>query len=207
MIDPARIVRFPDLPQDTYLVRGWCSPALGPVVVSETLALMRAQLTFRHGWPGRADRSHTMARFGDANVTYDYRGKAKPVHPWTPGLTVVNDLITADLGWRANCCCVNTYAPDGDLFPHNDSKYIPQLGPDPTIVSVSFGATRRFNLLQVNAVRRRTGLTVSVALGDGDLFVMSGACDRGWLHGIASEPGVTGNRTSLTFRQHLITDN
>jgi len=198
------------VPGCAFLLPGFLSPddcaLLGPRLVDETYPKWVAQMTLNRGWPARVDKGHTMARFGDPGVTYDYKGKPKPVHPFTPALDAVRSRVAAALAWAPNCVVLNTYAPASGLYPHRDGAYIPQLGPAPVIASVSFGATRTFLLHPADpATNKRTkgAAPASVALSQGDLLVMHGECDRLFHHSIPEEPGATGTRISLTFRRHL----
>lgn len=90
--------------------------------------------------------------------------------PWTPSLLSLKHAVEERLSWSPNCGVVNLYQPAGDLYPHRDSQYIPQLGSRPTIASVSFGATRTmiFHPLDAKGKRRKDGL-VEVKIHAGDL--------------------------------------
>ena len=145
-----------------------------------------------------------MGRWGDEGVTYSYKDAAKAVTPWTPGLLRLKEAVAGRLMWKPNCGVVNVYGPTGSLYPHRDGMYIPQLGENPTIASVSFGAARTmtFHPLDAKGKRLKEGL-VDVRLEPGDLFVMHGDCDAKWHHSIAEEPGSEGLRLSVTFRRHL----
>ncbi len=198
------------VPNCAFLVPGFLSPAesaqLGPQVISETYPRWVAQMTLSRGWPARVDKGHTMARFGDPGVTYDYKGKPKPVYPFTPGLDAVRQRVAAALAWSPNCVVVNSYLPASGLYPHRDGAYIPQLGDAPVIAAVSFGATRTFLLHPaVPATNKRVkgAAPVAVSLSDGDMLVMHGDCDRLFHHSIPEEPQAAGTRVSLTFRRHL----
>lgn len=192
------------IPGAVALVPKWLSDddadLLHALISIETSPLMRTQLAYGNGRP-QWDGGHKMARFGDEGVSYSYRGKAKPMHAMPKTLDDVRHRIAAFLGWRANCCVVNTYAPKSGLYPHSDGKYIPELGVEPVIVSVSFGATRSFILHPFDGKKRSTDV-INVPLSHGDLMVMHGRCDSGFHHSITAEPNALGDRLSLTFRLH-----
>lgn len=198
------------IPGCAFLVPGFLCPgacvALGPQVITETYDRWLTQMTFNRGWPARIDKGHAMARFGDHGVTYTYKDKPKPMYPFTPGLDTVRSQVALALGWVPNCVVVNSYQPSSGLYTHRDGSYIPQLGDTPIIVSVSFGATRTFNLFPADPTtnkRIKGAKPVSIKLAAGELFVMHGECDRVFHHGIPEEPHVHGTRLSLTFRRHL----
>lgn len=208
VLPPRAQVIVPDM---AFIVKSWLAPEvcalLGPAIAVETLPRMRSQMTYNKGWPARVDKGHCMARFGDPGINYTYKGKPKPMYDLTPSLLVVRTELMRTVAWNPNCVVVNTYAPESGLYPHRDGNYIPQLGDTPTIASVSFGTTRTFNLFPCDPVtnKRIKGVSpISIPLGDGDLFVMYGQCDRQYHHGIPEEVDAVGTRLSLTFRRHLI---
>ena len=76
---------------------------------------------------------------------------------------------------------------------HADDE--PELGVDPVIASLSFGATRTL------AMRRRDGsYRASVDLQDGDLMVMAGATQTLWVHRVPKVRRPVSPRVNLTFR-------
>ena len=199
VIVPGCAFLFPKFVADSHV---W-----GPQVVMETYPWWVAQMTLSRGWPARVDKGHTMARFGDPGVPYTYKDKPKPMYPFTQALSVIRQRLVDALAWTPNCVVVNSYEPGSGLYPHRDGSYIPQLGDTPVIASVSFGATRTFTLhpADPNTNKRRKGAqSVNVVLGDGDLLVMHGQCDRSFHHSIPEEPTAEGMRVSLTFRRHLL---
>lgn len=212
------------VPGMAFIIRSWLprdwATALTEQIVEETYDKWRGQLKFGSRGGRFFDRGHTMSRFGDAGITYSFKGRPKPVHPMTDGINAVRGALSRSrifegnvLGdptdaigsWYPNCCVLNTYEPTSSLYPHRDSTYIPQLGRDPIIASVSFGCTRTFRLVPHDAVTGKyvkSKKTIDIELAHGDLFVMHGACDSNYKHGIPEEPERTGTRLSLTFRRH-----
>jgi alkylated DNA repair dioxygenase AlkB len=76
---------------------------------------------------------------------------------------------------------------------HSDDE--PELGPRPTIASVSLGARRRFLLRH-----RASGLRWSVELGEGDLLVMRDESQSDYRHAVPKTMRALGPRMNLTFR-------
>lgn len=195
------------VPGAVHLVKGWLEPAradeFGRAIVDETFHRWVGQL--KYGKSGRFfDRGHTMSRFGDPGVTYSFKGKPKPMYEMTPSLVALKELVSETLAWAPNCVVINSYAPGSGLYPHRDGQYIPQLGINPVIAAVSFGATRTFLLHRWDpVVGKRLPDPVALSLGHGDLVVMHGTCDTDYQHSIPEEPHVVGTRVSLTFRRHL----
>lgn len=66
---------------------------------------------------------------------------------------------------------------------------------NPVIAIVSVGAPRPFRLRP-----RGGGQSLSWSLGNGDLFIMGGACQHLWEHTVPKVRLTTGPRLSITFR-------
>jgi alkylated DNA repair dioxygenase AlkB len=76
---------------------------------------------------------------------------------------------------------------------HSDNE--PELGPRPTIASVSLGDRRRFVLRH-----RKSGARWSWNLGYGDLLVMRDESQSDYAHAIPKTSRPVGPRMNLTFR-------
>ena len=76
---------------------------------------------------------------------------------------------------------------------HADNE--PELGPNPTLASVSFGAERRFDLRH-----RISNEKVQIVLPHGSILVMSGETQSHWMHAIAKTKKVREPRVNLTYR-------
>ncbi len=70
---------------------------------------------------------------------------------------------------------------------------------NPVIAIVSVGAPRPLRL-RPRRDRGGRGPSQSWALGNGDLFVMGGACQHDWEHAVPKVSHSTGPRLSITFR-------
>ena len=196
------------VPGKVALIKGWIPEDFATryalAIVDETFNRWVGQLKF--GKRGRFfDKGHTMSRFGDSGVTYSFKGKPKLMYPMTETLSLLQKGIAHTLGWHPNCCVINSYAPDSSLYPHRDGQYIPQLGANPVIVAVSFGATRTFSLHPWDHAKGKRNINgvINLKLGHGDMVIMHGSCDTDFQHSIPEEPEVVGQRISLTFRKHI----
>jgi alkylated DNA repair dioxygenase AlkB len=90
----------------------------------------------------------------------------------------------------------NYYRNERDsMGMHADDE--PELGEEPTIVSMSFGATRTFVLKHKS---RRDVPIVRLPLLSESILVMKGATQKHWLHGIEKKTRAHGPRINLTFR-------
>jgi alkylated DNA repair dioxygenase AlkB len=132
------------------------------------------------------------AWYGEAS--YRYAGLTLQPLPMTPLLAGLRTAVEAATGHRYNSVLLNYYRDGADsMGMHSDDE--PELGPQPVIASLSFGATRRFVLRH-----KRTGQTVKIDLTDGSLLLMAGDLQHNWLHGINKTTKPTGPRINLTFR-------
>jgi alkylated DNA repair dioxygenase AlkB len=128
-------------------------------------------------------------------ASYTYSGLTLAPLPFTPLLQAIRAAAEAATGHRYNSVLLNYYRDGRDsMGMHADDE--PELGPEPAIASVSFGATRAFVLRH-----RRTGRTVKLDLTDGSLLFMGGTLQRHWLHGINKTARALGPRVNLTFRR------
>jgi alkylated DNA repair dioxygenase AlkB len=81
---------------------------------------------------------------------------------------------------------------------HSDDE--PELGAEPTIVSMSFGATRVF------VMKHKTNKDIApvrIPLSNGSVLIMKGATQQHWVHGIEKKKTHIGPRVNLTFR-HIV---
>ena len=129
---------------------------------------------------------------GDA--AYTYSGLRLEPQPFTPLQQEIRAAVEAVSGRRFNSVLLNYYRDGRDsMGMHSDNE--PELGAQPAIASVSFGAERTF-ALQHKLSRQRLRL----ALTDGSLLLMAGTLQENWTHGINKIARPVGPRVNLTFR-------
>lgn len=133
------------------------------------------------------------------SLGYRYSGQTLEPRAPTPSTEALLDRVNAHAGAAFNHVLVNRYRDGADsIGMHADDE--PELGRDPLVATLSLGATRRFLL---KPRRRHLGAGHALSLGAGSLLVMGGTCQRHYVHGVPREPGVGGERISLTFRRLL----
>jgi alkylated DNA repair dioxygenase AlkB len=143
-------------------------------------------------WGKRHLQPRLTAWYGEA--AYRYSGKRFESQPFTPLQLLLKDAVEQACGRRFNSVLLNYYRDQNDSMGfHSDDES--ELGPQPAIASLSFGAPRTFILKH-----KRLPRTVKLALGDGNLLLMAGATQANWRHGINKERQVSGPRINLTFR-------
>lgn len=133
--------------------------------------------------------------FTNTGVNYVYSGITRTPYVMTPLLNDIMNSCTLKSGAQYNSVLVNLYRDGSDSVSwHSDNEAVN--GSEPTIASVSLGATRRFDLRH-----KESGETVRVDLEDGSLLVMSGLSQHCWVHQIAKTKTKVGPRINLTFRR------
>ena len=115
-----------------------------------------------------------------------------PIPSWLMDLKWV---LEDHLKTKFNFILAAQYRDEKDSISyHSDDEYF--LGYNPTIASISVGATKTFYLKHKN-----TKQVEKFNLNNGDLFVMKNNCQRDYLHSVPKN--IAGKRFSLTFRNAL----
>ena len=143
---------------------------------------------------------HRMPRLtawhGDPHCNYTYSGVVNEPLAWTPALLTIKDRIEQLLHpAKFNCVLLNFYRDGHDKMGwHSDDEK--ELGPNPNIASVSFGATRRFDFKH----KTDTNNKFSVELHSGSVLLMKGDMQHHWLHQLPAQKRIKEPRINLTFR-------
>lgn len=125
---------------------------------------------------------------------YTYSGLRLAPAPFSPLVCDIKNAVEAMTGRRFNSVLLNYYRNERDsMGMHSDDE--PELGSQPAIASVSFGATRTF-ILRHKILRQ----TLKLDLTPGSLLLMSGTTQSHWSHGINKSTRTMGPRVNLTFR-------
>ncbi|MDT8409351.1 MAG: alpha-ketoglutarate-dependent dioxygenase AlkB [Wenzhouxiangellaceae bacterium] len=132
---------------------------------------------------------------GDHGVRYRYSGATFNADPWHPAVAELCRRLNAQTGQRFNSVLLNRYRDGRDSMGwHADDE--PELGRNPTIVSISVGARRRFVLRRRKCPAERFEL----APEHGSLMIMSGDLQHNWQHQVPKTARPVGERFNLTFR-------
>lgn len=147
-------------------------------------------------WGKRHPQPRLVAWFGDPGTDYTYSGISLRPEPWTPRLEEIRSKIEHAAQSRFNSVLLNYYRDNRDsMGMHSDDE--PELGPRPTIASLSLGECRT---LIFKSKRANPPLTRKLRLESGSLLVMAGDTQANWKHGIEKEAAPCGGRINLTFR-------
>ena len=136
------------------------------------------------------------AWFGNPGVNYKYSGIEHKAKPWFPLLEDIRTQGQMASGVIFNSVLVNRYRDENDSVAwHADDE--PELGAAPTIGSLSFGASRKFQLREKN----KRGKIFNLFLHHGDLLIMHPPTQQHWLHCVPKSRSKTSERINLTFRE------
>lgn len=135
------------------------------------------------------------AWYGDPGKTYSYSGITMKALDWTQSLLIIKQRIETVAPAVFNSALLNQYRNNLDSMGwHRDNEK--ELGPDPVIGSVSFGASRIFQFRHYLDKK----VMISRELTHGSLLLMHGQTQHSWEHRVAKQGKEAGARINLTFR-------
>lgn len=152
--------------------------------------------------------------YGDPGTSYTFAGCVVPARPWLPPLATLREVLSVRTGERPNFVLINYYRSGRDCIGwHADDER--ELGDAPTILSLSLGATRDFQLRHRDAfpragqpARRPELQTVTIPLGSGSLLIMRDPTNKDWKHQLPRRGGqlaaTIGDRLNLTWRRIVV---
>ena len=135
------------------------------------------------------------AWYGDNDKSYSYSGLTLQPNKWNNGLLFLKENIEKITIVNFNSVLMNWYRDGEDYINwHTDAEK--ELGQNPVIASVNFGATRRF------LIRRNddNSIKLEFPLKHGTLLIMKGELQHFWQHSVPKEKKIKESRINLTFR-------
>lgn len=136
------------------------------------------------------------AWYGDPGRVYTYSGIQMEPLAWTPTLLEIKSRIDLLAEVEFNSVLLNLYRTGQDSVAwHSDDE--PELGQNPVIGSVSFGATRRFSFKHRFDKARKP---IHTELTHGSFLLMRGTTQHDWFHQIPKTKKPVVERINLTFR-------
>lgn len=161
------------------------------------------RLLHEQNWPDNrytvAGRQFILPRLqtwhADPGIRYSYSNNLLQTRPWTILLSDIRTQVESRLNFSFNSVLVNLYRNGDDCVGwHADNER--ELGEQPFIASLTFGAERQF------AFRHKTSSEHGrVLLRSGALLIMQPAFQHHWLHSVPIDHNVTEGRINLTFRK------
>ena len=138
---------------------------------------------------------------GDEGCEYRYSGKQLNRQIWSQDLIMIRKKIYKELKIDFNSVLANYYRDGKDSMGwHSDDEK--ELGPNPTIASISFGSER--DLVFRNKISKET---LAIPQTNGSLILIDGETQKNWQHSIKKTQKLIGPRINLTFRNIIIKDN
>lgn len=136
------------------------------------------------------------AWYGEAGKAYNYSGMLLKPHGWTDTLLAIKQRIEDITQTTYTSALLNQYRDGKDSVGwHADDE--PVQGKNPTIASVSFGATRKFRFRRTDNHTLKTALMLT----HGSLVMMQGETQHFWQHEIPKTSQPTDIRINITFRK------
>jgi alkylated DNA repair dioxygenase AlkB len=135
------------------------------------------------------------ALFGNEGKPYSYSNIVMQPHTWNPLLLFIKGEIEEICPENFTTVLLNLYRDGKDSNGwHADNEK--ELGRNPVIASVSFGAERFFHL-QHNFIKEQK---LKINLEHGSLLIMKGETQQYWKHQIPKSTKIITPRINLTFR-------
>lgn len=135
------------------------------------------------------------ALYANNTNPYSYSNITMHPKPFTQDLLDIKKHIENELSISFTSCLANLYRHglDSNGWHADDEK---ELGKEPIIASVTFGAERVFHFKH----KDDKTLKKKIVLEHGSLLVMKGDTQKNWLHQLPKTKKTIGARINLTFR-------
>lgn len=142
----------------------------------------------------KIDFPRLTAWYGDSDKPYSFSGIKLNPAPWNEILLNIKNKIELESNVKYNSVLLNRYRNGNDSISwHTDAEK--ELGRNPVIASVNFGATRKFQLRHIHTKEK-----LEVELTHGSLLIMQGELQHFWQHQVPKTAQNVSERINLTFR-------
>lgn len=142
----------------------------------------------------QVDFPRLTAWYGNNDKPYSFSGITLQPKIWTKELLEIKGKIEPLSNVQFNSVLLNRYRSGNDSISwHTDAEK--ELGQNPVIASVNFGATRKFQLRHI-----KTKEKVEIELTHGSLLIMQGELQHFWQHQVPKTSKIVNERINLTFR-------
>ena len=140
-----------------------------------------------------------IAWYADEGKSYTYSGSTFHPDQWNELLLEIKKQVEQYIKFQFNSVLLNEY-PNGKVGMgwHSDDER--ELGIDPIIASLSFGANRDFIFKHKTDKRFEN---IKIHLKSGSLLLMLGSTQHHWKHSLPKRLKVREPRINLTFRKIL----
>ena len=135
------------------------------------------------------------ALYGNDGKSYSYSSLTMFPNKWNSLLTYIKEKVEDFMKVKFTTVLLNYYRDGNDSNGwHADNEK--ELGKNPIIASVSFGAKRVFQMKH-NSIKEQK---FKIELEHGSLLIMKGTTQHFWKHQIPKSTRNVGPRINLTFR-------
>lgn len=135
------------------------------------------------------------AWYGEGDKAYTYSGITMQPLPWSNTLLAIKAKIEPVAKVKFTSALLNLYRDGKDSMGwHRDNEK--ELGLNPVIGSVSFGAARTFKMRNYETKKD----VRTIELTDGSFLLMSGQTQHYWEHQITKTAQKVSPRINITFR-------
>ena len=132
--------------------------------------------------------------YGENDKPYSFSGIKLNPNPWSNELIAIKQKIEPVSNTVFNSVLLNLYRDGKDSISwHTDAEK--ELGKNPIIASVNFGATRKFQLRHIETKEK-----LEIDLSNGSLLIMQGELQHFWQHQVPKTNSLISERINLTFR-------
>lgn len=181
---------------DVSILRDLHTHATYKAILKKLLADSKWQQKEMNFYGKKVSQPRLTAWYGDDGKTYLYSGIKNTPLPWTDLLRELRRNVEECTDARFNSVLLNLYRDQNDSMGfHSDNEK--ELGDEPIIASLSFGATRTFLFKHKYEDRP----LIRLPLEEGTVLLMRGSTQQNWQHAINRETKPCGARINLTFRQ------
>ncbi len=142
----------------------------------------------------QVDFPRLTAWYGDNDKPYSFSGITLQPNVWSKELLEIKEKIEPISNVQFNSVLLNRYRSGNDSISwHTDAEK--ELGQNPIIASVNFGAKRKFQLRHIETKEK-----IEIELTHGSLLIMQGELQHFWQHQVPKTSKVVNERINLTFR-------
>lgn len=143
--------------------------------------------------------------YGEPGTSYQFSGVKVSAKSWSENnilcivLRNIRHKVETFTGQTFNFVLINRYE-DGNQYIGYHSDDEKELGNEPTIVGVSFGAKRDVSFKSNSFIPSKISQQFNLELEHGSIFVMYDPTNTHWKHSIPKRSNIKTPRISLTFR-------
>ncbi len=142
----------------------------------------------------KIDFPRLTAWYGNNDKQYSFSGITLQPLTWTSEILNIKNKIEPVSKTIFNSVLLNRYRDGNDSISwHTDAEK--ELGLNPVIASVNFGAARKFQLRHI-----KTKEKLEIELTHGSLLIMQGELQHFWQHQVPKTSKHVSERINLTFR-------